>query len=50
MYTQIMNDEPKPEPKQKTPKGYEIPIPKKSDWDRLLKKAATPSSPRSPKK
>ena len=35
---------------QKTPKGLDIPIPKKADFDRLLKKAVKPSIPRSPKK
>jgi hypothetical protein len=34
------------EPKQKTPKGYEIPIPKRVDVDRALKKAAQPLKPR----
>jgi hypothetical protein len=29
------------EPKQKTDKGLEIPIPKTEDFDRLLRKAAT---------
>jgi hypothetical protein len=38
------------EPKQKTPKGYEIPIPKRSDFARLVKKSAQPLGPRSPKK
>jgi hypothetical protein len=39
----------KDEPKQKTPKGQEIPIPKRSDVLRDLKKAAKakPSTPRS---
>ena len=48
-YTQTMKDDPKPEPKQKTPKGYEIPIPKKADWDRMLKRVATPLRRRRPK-
>jgi hypothetical protein len=29
------------EPKQKTRKGLEIPVPKAEDFDRLLRKAAT---------
>jgi hypothetical protein len=36
--------------KQKTPKGYEIPIPKRSDFARLVKKAAQPLGPRGAKK
>jgi hypothetical protein len=27
-----------PEPTQKTPKGHEIPVPKKADWERNLEK------------
>jgi hypothetical protein len=39
------------QPKQKTPKGQEIPIPKRKDFMRDLKKAAKPSArKRSPKK
>ena len=30
------------EPTQTTDKGYEIPVPKRSAWDRLLRKAAHP--------
>ena len=45
----------KDQPKQKTPKGLEIPVPKEEDFERLVKKAATtkpkPSTRRgSPKK
>jgi len=40
----------KKEPTQKTPKSYEIPIPKRSDFLRNLKKAAKPSGPRRPNK
>ena len=29
------------QPKQKTPKGLEIPIPKEDDFERLVQKAAT---------
>ena len=38
--------------KQRTPKGEEIPIPKRKDFLKNLKKAATPkeSAPSSPKK
>jgi hypothetical protein len=37
------------EPTQKTPKGQEIPIPKRSDFIENLKKAAKPSTPDRPK-
>ena len=37
------------ERKQKTPKGAEIPIPKRGDFFKNLKKAATPSPSRRPK-
>jgi hypothetical protein len=40
----------KKEPQQKTPKGYEIPIPKRDDFLRNLKKAAKPSGSRRPNK
>jgi hypothetical protein len=43
-YTQLM------EKKQKTPKGAEIPIPKRGDFFKNLKKVATPLPPRRPKK
>jgi len=47
MYTQTMSDE----PKQKTPKGHEIPVPEREDFLRNLKKAAKPSTRKSrPKK
>lgn len=36
--------------KQKTPKGAEIPIPKRGDFLKNLKKVATPSPSRCPKK
>jgi hypothetical protein len=36
--------------KQKTVKGSEIPIPKRGDFFKNLKKAATPSASRRPKK
>jgi len=35
---------------QRTKKGLEIPVPKRGDFMRNLKKVAKPSSPRSPKK
>lgn len=38
------------EPTQKTPKGYEIPVPKKDDVMRVLKKAAQPLSENDSKK
>jgi hypothetical protein len=39
-------------PTQKTPKNHEIPVPKRSEFLRNLKKAAKPepSRPRSPRK
>ena len=48
MYTQTVSDE----QKQKTPKGHEIPVPKRQDVLRNLSKLARakPSTPRSPKK
>ena len=48
MYTQSVTDE----PKQKTPKGEEIPVPTREDVLRDLKKVAEtkPSTPRRPKK
>jgi hypothetical protein len=42
MYTQDMDKE-KP-PKQRTAKGHEIPVPKREDFLRDLKKAAKPST------
>lgn len=36
MYTQDVTDE----PKQKTPKGHEIPVPEREEFLRDLKKAA----------
>ena len=38
------------QPTQKTPKGQEIPIPKRKDFMRDLKKAAKPSTRKSPPK
>ena len=29
--------------KQKTPKGTEIPVPSKDDWEKVLRKAAKPN-------
>jgi hypothetical protein len=43
-----MAETPEAEPKQKTPKGHEIPVPKKSDWQRNLEKVTRPAKP--PKK
>ena len=41
----------KDQPTQTTPKGYEIPIPKRSAFDRTLRKAAnTDVPPEEPKK
>lgn len=39
----------KDKPTQRTPKGYEIPIPKRSDFDRVIKKAANTPVPESEK-
>ncbi|MFC2001188.1 hypothetical protein ACFLUZ_01640 [Chloroflexota bacterium] len=38
--------------KQKTPEGYEIPVPTKEEFERNLKKVAKPnnSTPQNPKK
>ncbi|MEX2269209.1 MAG: hypothetical protein WEA75_11035 [Acidimicrobiia bacterium] len=38
----------KDEPTQQTEQGHEIPVPKRSAWDRLLRKVATPK-PKKPK-
>lgn len=48
MYSQSMSDE----PKQKTPKGHEIPVPERGDFLRDLKKAAKvkPSTRKRPPK
>lgn len=46
----IMAQKEKEEPTQKTAKDYEIPIPKRGDFLRNLKKAAKPSGPRRPNK
>ena len=40
----------KPEPTQKTAKGHEIPIPKRSEFDRVIKKAANTQVPEEPKR
>ena len=40
MYTQCMANN--KQPTQKTPKGHEIPVPKRSDFMRDLKKVAKP--------
>lgn len=43
----------KDQPTQKTAKGYEIPVPKRRDFDQMLTKLAKPpkkSAPRRPKK
>jgi hypothetical protein len=45
-----MSDDNDDQPKQRTPKGQEIPIPKREDFMRDLKKAAKPSTPKSPPK
>ena len=49
MYTQAMSEQ----PKQKTPKGLEVPIPKRKDVDDAIEKlvkSKPPSTPRRPKK
>jgi hypothetical protein len=47
-----MSDDKGKSPKQRTPKGHEIPIPEREDVLRDLKKVAKakPSTPRRPKK
>ena len=40
-----MSDHQSDQPKQKTPKGYEIPIPSEAEFENLIKKSATPSKP-----
>jgi hypothetical protein len=37
-------------PMQKTPKGYEIPIPKRKDFDAILDKVAKPPKRSTPKR
>ena len=36
------------EPKQTTPKGAEIPVPSREDWERTLRKVAKPEPKGSP--
>ena len=36
--------------KQKTPKGYEIPVPKRADFDEVLDKVAKPTKRSTPKR
>ncbi len=36
--------------KQKTPKGYEIPVPKRADFDEILDKVAKPAKRSTPKR
>jgi hypothetical protein len=38
----------KPERKQKTKQGYEIPVPKREEFDRFVKKVADPGSRKPP--
>ena len=45
-----MSNDDADQPKQKTPKGQEIPVPKRGDFMRDLKKAAEPSTRKSPPK
>jgi hypothetical protein len=40
----------KDEPKQTTERGHEIPVPKRSAWDRLLRKVAQPKPANGEKK
>ena len=35
---------------QKTPKGYEIPVPKRADFDKILDKVAKPAKRSTPKR
>lgn len=34
------------EPKQTTPKGAEIPVPSRADWEKTLRKLAKPEKPK----
>jgi hypothetical protein len=45
-----MGQERSDEPKQKTPKGAEIPVPKKSDWERNLEKVTKPPARKAEKR
>jgi len=45
-----MDNDETDQPKQKTPKGQKIPIPKREDFMRDLKKAAKTSTRKSPPK
>jgi len=47
-----MSDDKGKKPKQRTPKGHEIPVPEREDFLRDLKKVAEakPSTPRRPNK
>src|SRR4051812_820227 len=38
------------EPKQTTPKGHAIPVPKKSDWERNLERVTKPPAKQEPKR
>ena len=46
-YTQIMSGK---KPAQKTPKGHEIPIPTRKDFDDVLRAAAKPAKPLPPRR
>lgn len=46
MYTYLMSEK----PKQKTPKGHEIPVPTKDDVFKVLEKAAQPIKPSTPRR
>ncbi len=40
-----MADEKPPDPTERTPKGYEVPVPKRGDFLANLKKVAKPDEP-----
>jgi len=49
-YTQIMRGDKEKEPKQKTPKGLEIPIPTRKEFEDMLKETAKPKKPLRPRR
>jgi hypothetical protein len=40
------DDAPQPQPTQTTPKGLEIPVPTRAEWEASLKKVAPPAEHR----
>jgi hypothetical protein len=43
-----MSDDHDAEPKQRTPKGLEIPVPTREEWERNMGKIAAPTEPAKP--